>query len=122
MRKKALSWLLAVSMILSLFVSMPITAAAGVLPGAVFSDGDLDRVYFSGDTLTFNLSGLPVGTPPTGIPAGTALRVSLGIVDASSTFTDYTLFNTSSLTSEDPNYVFNGMGDNTLIASRAARC
>lgn len=113
MRKKALSWLLAVSMILSLFVSMPITAAAGVLPGAVFSDGDLDRVYFSGDTLTFNLSGLPVGTPPTGIPAGTALRVSLGIVDASSTFTDYTLFNTSSLTSEDPNYVFNGMGDNT---------
>ena len=28
MRKKALSWLLTVSMVLSLFVSMPITAAA----------------------------------------------------------------------------------------------
>lgn len=113
MRKKVLSWLLAVSMVLSIFGSVPMTAAAVTLPGAVFSDGDLDRVYFSGDILTFNLSGLPVGTPPTGIPAGTALRVSLGIVDASGTFSDFTLFNTSELTPEDANYVFNGMGDLT---------
>lgn len=113
MRKKRISWLLVIAMVLSMLISAPITASAAALPGAVFSDGDIDRVYFSGDTLTFNLSGLPVGTPPAGIPAGTSLRVSLGIVDASNTFTDFTLFNTSTLTSEDPNYVFNGMGDNT---------
>ena len=103
MRMKILSWLLAVSMVLSMFVSAPITAVAAELPGAVFTDGDLDRVYFTGDTLSFNLSGIPVGTPPAGIPAGTTLRVSLGIVDDSSTFTDFTLFNTLS----------NGMGDGT---------
>lgn len=99
MRKKALSWLLAVSMVLSLFAAAPMTAAGVILPEAVFSDGDLDRVYFMGDTLSFNLSGLPVGL----IPAGTELRVSLGIVDASNTFSDFGLFETLS----------NGTGDGT---------
>jgi hypothetical protein len=103
MRKKSLSWVLVIALVLSMFISVPMTASAEALPGAVFSDGDLDRVYFSGDTLSFNLANLPVGTPPAGIPVGTQLRVSLGIVDASSTFTDFTLFDTLS----------NGMGNGT---------
>ena len=87
MCKKALSWLLALSMILSLFISMPLAAEAEGAPAAVFSDGDLDHVYFLGDTLSFNISGLPVGTGEGQIPVGTPLRVSLGLADQSESFT-----------------------------------
>ncbi|MDH7478572.1 MAG: right-handed parallel beta-helix repeat-containing protein, partial [Syntrophomonadaceae bacterium] len=103
MRKRMLPGILAVSLLLLMFSVIPLITAAGEAPTAVFSDGDLDNVYFIGDTLSFNLSGLPVGVPPSGMPAGTTLRVSLGIVDGSNTFSDFTLFNTLS----------NGMGDGT---------
>ena len=89
-RKKLLSWVLTIVMLLSLVTALPMTASAAPPPVTVFLDGDLDNVYFAGDTLAFNLTGLPVGGQPTGIPAGTTLRVSMGIVNAS-TFSDLQL-------------------------------
>jgi hypothetical protein len=93
---KSLSLFLAIVMVLSLFTAAPVPVNATDPPAAVFSDGDLDQVYFAGDTLSFNLSGLPVGTPPHGIPAGTPLRVSFGIVNSSGTFSGFKLFGTLS--------------------------
>lgn len=55
-------------MILSMFAAVPWPVSADEPLSAVFTDGDLDNIYFIGDNLTFNLTGLPVGIPPTGIP------------------------------------------------------
>lgn len=92
----SLSLFLAIVMVLSLFTATPVPVNATDPPAAVFSDGDLDQVYFAGDTLSFNLSGLPVGTPPHGIPGGTPLRVSFGIVNSSGIFSGFKLFGTLS--------------------------
>lgn len=93
---KSLSLFLAIVMVLSLLIAAPVSVNATDPPATVFSDGDLDQVYFAGDTLSFNLSGLPVGTPPQGIPAGTPLRVSFGIVNGSGIFSVFKLFGTLS--------------------------
>ncbi len=103
MRKKFLSCVLVLSLILSMIVAIPIPVSADQQPAAVFTDGDLDQVYFAGDTLSFNLTGIPVGVPPAGIPAGTTLRVSLGVADLS-VFSDFTVFSDT---------LSDGMGDGT---------
>ncbi|UWG98632.1 cell wall-binding repeat-containing protein [Dehalobacter sp. DCM] len=103
MRKKFLSCVLALSLILSMIVAIQIPVSATQQPAAVFTDGDLDQVYFAGDTLSFNLTGIPVGVSPAGIPAGTTLRVCLGVADLSG-FSDFTVFSDT---------LSNGMGDGT---------
>ena len=63
--KKKISWILVLSMLFSLVTALPMIVSADQPPATVFSDEDLDHIYFIGDTLSFNLSGLPVGVPPT---------------------------------------------------------
>lgn len=98
MRNKILSLLLSMTMILSLFAGFPITTMAETVgPTAVFNDGDLDRVYFSGDTLGFNLTGLSVGAPPTGIPVDTTIRICFGIIPMEGDFTSSNIFTEGTL-------------------------
>ena len=109
MIKKTISLILSLTMILSLFISLPLKASADAIPDtATFSDGDLDRVYFGGDTVSFNLDG-----SMSSISSNMPVRVALGIVNASGEWSNFTVFNTAALTDTDPNYVFNGMGDTT---------
>ncbi|GEM_PF-2511518 len=92
MQKKILSWVLTIVAALTLIIGVPINANA-VPSTAVFSDGDLDQVYFVGDSLSFNLSGIPVGIPPAGIPEGTTIRVSIGYVpQEGSSFTSTNIY------------------------------
>jgi len=68
----------------SLLATMPQTAAAYGKPVLTFSDGDLDHVYFAGDTLSFSINNL------LNIEFYT-IRISFGLID----------FNTEAFTPTD---------------------
>lgn len=91
MLKKILSLTLAFSMIMSLFIATPFKASADTTVSVTFLDGDLDYVYFNGDTLKFNITGIPIGAGPTSYPVATQVRVAMGI-SPSGSFTDCKLF------------------------------
>lgn len=79
--KRILSLFLVFCMISAMFAGMPtLVNAEGLPPTVSLTDADADRVYFSGDALGFNMSGL-------GLPDGQAVRVAFGVIGESNTFT-----------------------------------
>ena len=95
-----------------------IHAAAGDPPTdtATFADGDQDQIYFSGDDLSFNLTGLPEA-----LSAGTSVRVAFGQLSAEGDFVSTDVFS-SGLTNgavDGTGYYTNGTiaGGGTLSAN-----
>ncbi len=82
--KRSLATLISICLIFSLFPAL--TASALPSSTAVFTDGDLDHVYFAGNTISFSLTGLD------SIPASTPIRVAFGLLGAGNSFTDTELF------------------------------
>lgn len=70
--RRVVSFITCFALILTMCL-VPVPAAAAGETGVVFSDGDRDQVYFSGDTLEFNLTSIP------GITADTPARIVFGI-------------------------------------------
>jgi len=92
MSKKLLSCFLALIIVFSIFAALPPTASAYGTPEFTFTDGDLDHVYFAGDTLSFSIGNL------LSIEFHT-VRISFGLIDFNSgDFASTDIFTSGSLT------------------------